>query len=79
MNAGDGLPRIDGVENEAGIEDVRDVLDKLGVKYEHVRSEPEDSSYPRTVYFNVSFTSGEEVERLVGHLADERGYDAEVL
>lgn len=78
MEAGESLLRISGVESEDGVESVRDVLDELGVEYEHSHSEPEDS-YPQTVYFNVAFSSEEEVERLIGRLAEERGYDAEVI
>lgn len=78
MQTGDSLLRVDGVESEAGLEDLRDALDELGVEYEHARSEPEDS-YPQTVYFNVSFASEGEVERLVGRLGERSGYDAEVI
>ncbi len=78
MDTGDSLLRVEGVESEAGLEDIRDALDGLGVEYEHARSEPEDA-YPQTVYFNVAFASGEEVERLLGSLGETHGYDAEVI
>lgn len=78
MESGESLLRVDGVESEGGLEDIRDALDGLGVEYEHARSEPEDS-YPQAVYFNVAFTSEEEVERLIGRLGETHGYDAEVI
>ena len=76
--AGDTLLRVGGVEDENGVEEIRDALDELGVEYEHARSEPEDS-YPQTVYFYVPDEAAGEVERLVGRLSEEHGYDAEVL
>lgn len=78
LETGESLLRVDGVESEDGVESVRDALDELGIEYEYSYSEPEDS-YPRTVYFNVAFGSEEEVERIVGRLASEHGYDAEVI
>ena len=41
--------RVANVEREAVLEAVRDVLDGLGVEYEHARSEPEDE-YPWTAW-----------------------------
>lgn len=78
METGESLLRVGGIESEDGVESVRDALDELGVEYEHSHSEPEDS-YPQTAYFNVAFGSEEEVERVLGHLATEHGYDAEVI
>ena len=70
--------RVANVEDEAGVEEIRDALDDLGVEYEHVRSEPEDS-YPQTVYFYVPDEAAADVERLVGRIAEEHGYDTEIL
>lgn len=76
--SGSTLLRVANVEGEAGLEEIRDALDQLDVEYEHVRSEPEDT-FPQTVYFYVPDEAAEDVEYLVGRLADEHGYDAEVL
>ena len=76
--AGETLLRVANVESDAGVESIRDALDELGVEYEHVRSEPEDS-YPQTVYFYVPDEAAGDVEHFVGRLSEEHGYDAEVL
>lgn len=76
--AGDTLLRVGNVEDEAALEEVRDALDELGIEYEHVRSEPEDS-YPQTAYFYVPDSAAEEVQDRLGRLSEERGYDAEIL
>lgn len=70
--------RVANVDSEIGVEEIRDVLDRLGIEYEHVRSEPEDS-YPQTVYFYVPDDAAEDVDNVVGRLSEEHGYDAEVL
>lgn len=75
---GEAMLRVANVEGDAGVEALRDALDDLGIEYEHVRSEPEDS-YPQTVYFYVPDEAVADVEYLVGQLSEERGYDAEVL
>ena len=58
---------------------VRDLLDQLGIDYEHVRSEPEDDRFPQTAYFYVPDDSADDVERAFAGLATEHGFDAEVL
>ncbi len=75
---GDVLLRVGNVANEDAVESIRDALDALGVRYEHVRSEPENS-FPQTVYFYVPGDDAENIENVLGHLAVEHGYDAEVL
>ncbi len=70
--------RVGNVESEAGVEEIRDILDELGIEYEHVRSEPENS-YPQAVYFYVPDEQSENVEYALGRLSKEHGYDAEVL
>lgn len=70
--------RVANVEGDAVLETVRDMLDHLGVEYEHAYSDPEDS-YPQTAYFYVAEDSAESVDRAIARLSDEYGYDAEVL
>ena len=70
--------RVSNVESEAVLETVRDVLDELGIEYEHARSEPEDE-YPQTAYFYVSEDSSETVDYVVSRLSEEHGYEAEIL
>lgn len=75
---GEMMLRVANVESEAVLETVRDVLDDLGVEYEHARSEPEDA-YPQTAYFYVPENSSEIVDRAVSRLSEEYGYEAEIL
>lgn len=70
--------RVANVEGETILETVRDVLDGLGIEYEHARSEPEDT-YPQTAYFYVSEDSSETVDHAVSRLSEEYGYEAEIL
>ncbi len=70
--------RVANVEDESVLETVRDVLDELGVEYEHARSEPEDT-YPQTAYFYVSEDSSETADHAISRLSDEYGYEVEVL
>jgi len=58
---------------------VRDALDRLGVDYEHLRSEPDEDRFPQTAYFYVPDDAAEEVERVLAGLSGEHGFDAEVL
>jgi hypothetical protein len=71
--------RIANVEDEAAIESVRDALDRLGVDYEHVRSEPDEDAYPQTAYFYVPGDSADDVDYVMQKLSEEYGFDAEVL
>ena len=70
--------RVANVDSEAGVEQIRDLLDDLGIEYEHVRSEPENS-YPQTVYFYVPDEQSGNIDYLMANLSEEHGYDAEVL
>ena len=70
--------RVGNVRDEAAMESVRDALDRLGVDYEHVRSEPDDR-FPQTAYFYVPGDSAEGVERALAGLSGEHGFDTEVL
>ena len=76
---GETMLRVANVGDEAAMETVRDTLDQLGIAYEHLRSEPDDDRFPQTAYFYVPDDSAEEVERALGALSAERGFDAEVL
>ncbi len=75
---GDSTLRVANVADDAGLEAVRDTLDTLGVDYEFVRSEPEDE-YPQTAYFAVPEASAEEIEDVLAGLAEEHGFEAEVI
>ena len=76
---GETMLRVANVRDEAAMESIRDALDLLGIDYEHVRSEPGDDRFPQTVYFYVPEGSADDVERTLTDLAQEHGFDAEVL
>ena len=76
---GETMLRVANVGDEAALERVRDVLDRLGVDYEHLRSEPEEDRFPQTAYFSVPDDATEEVERALFGLCGEHGFDVEVL
>lgn len=76
--AGEALLRVANVESADGIEEVRDALDDLGIDYEYLRSDPEDS-YPQSVYFHVDENAADDVESALRGLSDRRGYDTEIL
>ena len=71
--------RVANVGSEAAMESIRDALDRLGVDYEHIRSEPNDVYYPQTAYFYVPDDSADDVDYAMQELSDEYGFDAEVL
>ena len=71
--------RVANVRSEAVLEGVRDALDALGVDYEHIRSEPGEDAYPQTAYFYVPDGSADEVDNALQRLAEEHGFDAELL
>jgi hypothetical protein len=76
---GEAMLRVGNVRDEAAMESIRDVLDRLGVDYEHVRSEPDDDRFPQTAYFYVPDDSAGDVESTLADLSGEHGFDAEVL
>jgi hypothetical protein len=76
---GEAMLRVGNVRDEAAMESVRDALDRIGVDYEHVRSEPDDDRFPQTAFFYVPDDSAEEVEQALAGLSGEHGFDAEVL
>ena len=71
--------RVANVRDEAALESVRDALDVLGVYYEHIRSEPDEDTFPQTAYFYVPDRSADEVDNAMQRLAGEYGFEAEVL
>ncbi len=71
--------RISNVGEETTLETIRDALDRLGVDYEHIRSEPDEDYYPQTAYFYVPDASADEVDKAMQELSEEFGFDAEVL
>ena len=76
---GEAMLRVENVRDEAVMESIRDALDRLGVDYEHVRSEPDDDRYSQTAYYYVPDDSAEDVEWVLADLSEEHGFDAEVL
>jgi hypothetical protein len=71
--------RVANVGREAALEGVRDALDRLGVDYEHIRSEPDEVHYPQTAYFYVPEGSADEIDKALRELSEQFGFDAEVL
>jgi hypothetical protein len=71
--------RVANVGDEAAMESVRDALDRLGVNYEHVRSEPDEDAYPQTAYFYVPGDSTNDVDYVMQKLSAKHGLDAELL
>ena len=71
--------RVANVMNEAALESVRDALDLLDMYYEHVRSEPDEDTFPQTVYFYVPDNFADDVDNALQRLAEEYGFEAEVL
>jgi hypothetical protein len=76
---GEAMLRVENVRNEAAVESVRDALDRLGVDYEYLRSEPDDDRFPQTAYFYVPDDSADDVESALADPSQEHGFDAEVL
>jgi hypothetical protein len=76
---GETMLRVANVGDEAAMESIRDALDRLGVDYEHVRSEPDEDHYPQTAYFYVPNDSADDVDHAMQELSEEHGFDAEVL
>ena len=71
--------RVANVGSEAAMETIRDTLDRLGVDYEHIRSEPNEAYYPQTAYFYVPDDSADEVDHAMQERSEEYGFGAEVL
>ena len=64
--------RVANVGGETAMESVRDALDRLGVGYEHIRSEPDEDTYPQTAYFYVSYDSAGDVDYVMPLNAEMR-------
>ena len=71
--------RVANVGDEAALESVRDALDRLGIDYEHLRSEPNEHRFPQTAYFYIPDDAAEEVELALAGLSREHGLEVEVL
>jgi len=76
---GETMLRVANVGDEVAMESIRDVLDRLDIAYEYVRSEPDENRYPQTAYFYVPDDSAEDVEQALADLSQEHGLDAEAL
>jgi hypothetical protein len=76
---GETMLRVANVKDEAALESVRDALDALDMDYEHIRSEPDEDTFPQTAYFYVPDEFAGDVENVMQRLAEEYGFEAEVL
>jgi hypothetical protein len=76
---GETMLRVANVKGEAALESVRDALDALDMDYEHIRSEPDEDTFPQTAYFYVLDEFAGDVENVMQRLAEEYGFEAEVL
>jgi hypothetical protein len=77
--AGESMLRVANVGDEAAMESIRDLLDRLDVAYQYLRSEPDEDRFPQTAYFYVPDAAAEDVEQALADLSQEHGFDAEVL
>ena len=71
--------RVANIGDEVALESVRDALDALDMVYEHIRSEPDEDTFPQTAYFYVSDNFADDVDNVLQRLAEEYGFEAEVL
>ena len=71
--------RVANIEDEASLESVRDALDALDLVYEHIRSEPDEDTFPQTAYFYVPDGAADDVDAAIQRLSEQHGFDAEVL
>lgn len=76
---GETMLRVANIEDEVALESVRDALDALDMVYEHIRSEPDEDTFPQSAYFYVPDTFVDDVDNVVQRLAEEYGFEAEVL
>ena len=76
---GETMLRVANVGDEAALERVRDVLDRLGVDYEHLRSEPDEDRFPQTAYFYIPDSAADAVDNAMSELSEGHGIDAETL
>ena len=76
---GETMLRVANIEDEVALESMRDALDALDIVYEHIRSEPDEDTFPQSAYFYVPDTFVDDVDNVVQRLAEEYGFEAEVL
>ena len=76
---GETMLRVANIEDEVALESVRDALDALDMVYEHIRSEPDEDTFPQSAYFYVPDTLADDVDNVMQRLAEEYGFEAEVL
>lgn len=76
---GETMLRVANIEDEAALESVRDALDALDMVYEHIRSEPDEDTFPQIAYFYVPDNFADNVDNVMQRLAEEYGFEAEVL
>jgi hypothetical protein len=76
---GETMLRVGNIKDEAALESVRDALDALGMDYEHIRSEPDEDTFPQTAYFYVPDSFADDVDNAMQRLAEEHGFEAEIL
>jgi hypothetical protein len=76
---GETMLRVANIEDEAALESVRDALDALDLVYEHIRSEPDEDTFPQTAYFYVPDNLADDVDKFMQRLTEEYGFEAEVL
>jgi hypothetical protein len=76
---GETMLRVANIEDEAALESVRDALDALDMVYEHIRSEPDEDTFPQIAYFYVPDNFADDVDNVMQRLAEEYGFEAELL
>jgi hypothetical protein len=76
---GETMLRVGGIGSEEDLELVRDALDELDADYEHIRSDPSEDDYPQTAYFSVAGDQENGIERVLGTLSEEHGFDFELM
>ena len=76
---GTTMLRLENVRDEAALEAARDALDRVGTTYEFVRSEPDEDAFPQTAYFSVAEGDADDVDNAMQELAEQHGFEAEIL
>jgi hypothetical protein len=76
---GETMLRVANIEDEVALESVRDALDALDLVYEHIRSEPDEDTFPQTAYFYIPDNFADDVDNVMQRLAEEYGFEAELL
>jgi hypothetical protein len=76
---GETMLRVANIEDKVALESVRDALDALDLVYEHIRSEPDEDTFPQTAYFYIPDNFADDVDNVMQRLAEEYGFEAELL